>query len=200
MDPQELFIKGKENNSLIVSFGGYDGNINGIIPFEFLKFLDTHFKNEDKLFYKDSYFSSYHKGIKGISKNITETYEYLKTKINKYHRVLFLGVSGGGYAAILFGSLLNITNVLAFIPQTILYKPDKEQKYKNLKPFINSVTRYYIYGATGIKNPTDCHHIHQCENINCFPNVSILKKEHIVLKRLRDSGELFEIINNIILK
>ena len=62
--------------------------------------------------------NSYHNGIVGISNNIDETLPHLQAQIAPYSNVIFLGVSSGGYAAILFGSLLNVKSVLAFIPQT----------------------------------------------------------------------------------
>ena len=201
------------NDTLIVSFGGYAQKIGGILVYEFLNFLTKHFPQTDKLFLKDTYSSSYHRGIEGISKNVEQTAEYLRTKIEgrnvydvsgvsyktPYTSVLFLGNSGGGYSAILFASLLNVKNCLAFVPQTILRKPDKDPKYKDLKGLINSTTNYQLYGDTSIKFKFDPHHISHCEHISEFPNVTINRLEKVDLKQLRDSGKLFEIINEILL-
>jgi esterase/lipase len=43
-------------------------------------------------------------------------------KINKYDNICFIGNSMGGYAAILFGTLLNIDNIISFAPQTFIDK------------------------------------------------------------------------------
>jgi len=185
------------NKILIVSFGGYAKQMGGILPFEFLNYLKI-FPDTDKLFYIDIFNSSYHKGIKDISKNIPSTVDYLRSKIQGYTKVLFIGNSGGGYAAILFGSLLNVHSVLAFVPPTILIKKDKDRKYKNLAPLINSVTNYHVYGDTNIKDPLDPHHIKHCENIAVKPNVNIIKMENVSVKILRDYGELTKIINLIL--
>ena len=186
--------------SLIVSFGGYDQGVGCIRPFEFLRFLQKRFPNSDKYFVKDTYCSCYHKGIGGISTNINETKEYIQEKIKGYSKVLFLGISGGGYAAILFGSLLGVNYVLAFIPQTILRKDDKDPEYKNISKYINNVTVYKVYGDLSVKNPLDPHHISQCENIESFKNVEVIKRESLNFKRLRDSGELIDIISKFNLK
>jgi esterase/lipase len=150
-----------------------------------MNYFNKHFPEIDTLFYKDTFSSCYHKGIQDISKNIDETVIYLKDKIKGYNNVIFIGNSGGGYGAILFGSLLNVTTVLVFMPPTILYKKDKEEKYRNLAPFINETTNYHIYANLSIKKINDPHHIRHCENINIKPNVKVIKKENFSIKNIK---------------
>jgi len=190
MDALEI-IKG--NTTLVVSFGGYGKRPDGSKEFEFRNILHT-FADIDTIFLKDTSNTSFHGGVRGISTNIDTTRDYLYTKIQGYTRVLFLGASGGGYGAILFGSLLNVESVLAFYPPTNLIKSDKDPRYKNLKNHINNVTKYYIHGKTCIKNPRDPHHFKNCLNIEVSSNVIVTKHEKIDLKDLRDSGQLREII------
>ena len=124
-----LIIKSKtDTDTLIVSFAGHDRKFGSVQRFEFVNFIDKHFNDIDRQFYTDKHLLSYHKGIFGITNNIDETVEYLKKQIRKYKNVIFLGVSSGGYAAILFGSLCNVTFVCAFIPQTILRKKKGRRK------------------------------------------------------------------------
>lgn len=56
------------------------------------------------------------------SKTIGETLSMLKSIISEYDykNILFIGNSSGGYAAILFGTLLSVSKILAFVPQTFL--------------------------------------------------------------------------------
>ena len=69
-----------------------------------------------------------------------------------------MGVSAGGYASILFGSLCeNITHVISFIPKVVLNTP-YDKKYANLKTVINTKTRYILVGDESIKNKNDNHH------------------------------------------
>ena len=186
------------NNTLIVSFGGYAHLVGGIQPYEFLNFLKTNFPDTDQIYFKDSYSSSYHRGIKGISKCIDSTVEYIKTKIKGYSQVLFLGNSGGGYAALLFGSLLNVSDVLAFMPPTMLFRDDKDPRYANIVPLINSTTKYHVYGDLSVTDFKDYHHIQHCNVLTQFSNVTVIKKKSLNLKGLRDSGELKEILTGIL--
>lgn len=115
-----------------------------------------------------------------------------------------MGISSGGYAAILFGSILSVpcsqTSVLAFIPQTKLLKdnPDYNDKYKDLEQIINNKTNYYLYGDLSVKNINNCHHISHCERINKYPNVFLEKYDNFNIKVLRNNGKLLDIIQKII--
>jgi hypothetical protein len=183
---------------LLVSFAGHDREF-GLIPrFEFVNFFEKYFNRIDRHFYVDSYVTSYHKGIEGISTSIDETITYLENEIKSYTKVIFLGVSSGGYAAILFGSLLNITSVIAFIPQTIRRDKIVDEKYRDILPYINSTTKYYVIGDLSINDPLHSHHISHCTRISHNPNVFIKKKLKFDLKQIRDNGELYYIIDNAI--
>jgi hypothetical protein len=182
-------------DTLIVSFAGNAQLFGGIPRFEFVNFLKQF--DVSKHFYVDEHCDLYHKGLIGTT-SIDETVAYLKNEIKEYKRVLFLGNSGGGYAAILFGSLLEVTMVLAFVPQTIRRNDVVDEKYRDISHYINNKTKYYIYGDTSILNPMDCHHISHCERIAHHPNVFLIKKNGLHLKEMRDSGELFDILKTII--
>lgn len=197
----QLYLKENgepDSETLIVSFAGYNKMFVGIVRFEFANFLNTHFPNTDRHFYMDTKLDLYHKGIAGISNNIDETVAYLNNEIAKYKNVIFIGVSSGGYAAILFGSLLKITSVLAFIPQTVRVKENIDEKYRDLNVHMNDSTKYYIYGDTSITRINDFHHIRHCEHIANHPNVCLIKKDGVDLRRMRDNGELYDIVNKII--
>jgi hypothetical protein len=186
------------NKNLIICFGGLMLSMDGIPPFEFLRYLSSIYTNSyDLYFYIDRKQCWYHKGIHNITNNIDETVSYLKDIIKNYEKVIFMGVSAGGYAAILFGSLCNVTNVISFIPQTILDNPIRP-KYKNLKQIINNNTQYLLYGDTS-KNVNDLHHIRHCNNLQEFKNVNIIKQNNCVLKKLRDDGVIKKIIDDIII-
>ena len=53
-----------------------------------------------------------------------------------------MGVSEGGYAATLFGSLCHVTKVISFIPRRKLKTKIVGKKYKQLKNIINNDTDY----------------------------------------------------------
>jgi len=192
----------KENNTdtIIVCFGGFALKMGGIPPYDFLNFLGKNF-NADKIFYRDLKQMCYHYGIDGISKDIDTTVAYLKTKLTGFRRVIFTGTSAGAYAAILFGSLLNVSEVLVFNPITILYgRRDKYNlRYVDLsKDVINGITQYYLYGDISIQNEEDLHHIKHCKNISQYPNVHIIYKNGVNLKTMKTSGELYNIYDALI--
>ena len=196
----ELMIS-NNNDTLIICFGGFALKMGGIPPYDFLNFITSNFNNVDKIFYRDIKQMCYHMGIENISENIDTTVNYLKTKIEKYKRVIFTGTSAGAYAALLFGSLLNVSDVIVFKPITILYgrKHIYDLRYIDLSQnIINNNTNYHLYGDINIQDINDTHHIKHCKNISSYKNVNIIYKSGIDLKKMKESGELLNIYNNII--
>lgn len=189
------------HKTLIVCFGGMALQFGGILPFEFLNYLSSLYSDIcDLYFFIDKNQCWYHKGIQGITNNIDESVSYINDiiKNGNYERVLFMGISAGGYGAILFGSLCNnVNNVISFVPQTILKNPINPN-YSNLKTLINKNTSYLLYGNKSIKNNNDLHHISHCENLEHLSNVKIIKSENCELKKLRDSGYIKNLIDSII--
>ena len=186
-----------KTDTLFVSFSGYGKDYGSLPRFEFVNFFTKHFNEINRHFYIDTYKTCYHKGISGISNNIDETVEYLRNEIKDYKNVVFLGDSGGGYAAILFGSLLNVTSVVATRPPTIRHDKDIDEKYRDISKYINTTTKYYIYGDLSVSNKKAPHHISHCLRIPKYPNVFITKKDRVDLKKMRDSGELYKILYSV---
>ena len=189
------------NKHLIICFGGRPLNFSGILPFEFLTYLSKIYPNIcDLIFFIDKNQCWYHRGIKDITNNIDETVLYLNNIILKgnYDKVLFMGTSAGGYAAILFGSLCNnVDGVISFIPQTILKNPI-DIRYENLKTIINNKTKYIIHGQAGISDINDLHHILHCENIENYRNIKVIKHNKYDIKQLRDTCVIKENIDSIL--
>ncbi len=186
---------------LICCFGGMGMKMGGILPYEFLNYLSTHYEHLcDLLFYIDEYQCCYHQGIKGITTDVDSTVKHIDQIISqgKYKRIIFMGVSAGGYASILFGSLCNnVTDVISFIPKTMLSRP-RDPRYKTIKPFINEKTNYVLVGDTSIRNENDNHHIKQCEELSIFPNVQIIRKDGVNVRDMRSSGEIKDLLNKVV--
>lgn len=191
----ELYIEGN-NNKLIVSFGGNLAFTGTLFKFEFQNFLEENFNDYDRLFYVDRHKRCYHGGIHNISNSIEETKQYLEDKIKNYEDVTFIGHSSGGYAAILFGSLLNVKRVIAFIPQTFLKskKRNVDENYRDIKPYINNLTKYYLYSDSKEKVYL-YHNIIQCLHIQEFDNVNITDIHNFSIREIRNSGVLLEIFS-----
>jgi predicted esterase YcpF (UPF0227 family) len=191
----ELFIK-KGSKILIISFGGCQLGFGTLALFEFRNFLEKFFPQIDKLFYIDKDCNWYHSGIRGISDSINTTVEHIRKQCYGYEKVFCIGSSAGGYAAIMFGSMLNIHTVLTFNAQTYL---DRQEFKSNLKTIINTTTKYHLYGDLSINKDVDhLHHISHTENLEGHENVIVYKKETCNLKEYRDSGELLKIFQGII--
>tara|TARA_Y100000741_G_scaffold121229_2_gene91072 strand:+ start:2045 stop:3448 length:1404 start_codon:yes stop_codon:yes gene_type:complete len=112
----------EDNNAdvLLITFAGmgWKGSIPTFIFHNFLKNYD----NIDKLFLRDINCRYYMTGLKNSTSSIEETVDFISKFIEnkKYKKIIGLGCSAGGFAAILYGHILKFNKVLAFSPQTVL--------------------------------------------------------------------------------
>ena len=99
--------------------------------------------------------------LKGIGENINHTVAFLKDEFTKYDKVYCVGGSAGGYASLLFGSLLSVDRVLALNAQTdleyissnhahgpVLLKnnldPDVWRKYNKISTVLDDEVEYLV--------------------------------------------------------
>ena len=92
-------------NVALVLFGGMNNQI-GMPPFEFFRL--TQDLPVKRIFLRDHEQAWYHRGVRGAGNSIDEVVEcltqlFVEAKVDK---VLMVGNSMGGYAALLFGNLL----------------------------------------------------------------------------------------------
>lgn len=202
------------SNVLSVFFAGMDLRKNSY-NFEFVKAtaqIPIH-----KIFLRDAYNLWYHKGLPGLSSNIDETASFLSryTQNPKYKKVVLVGNSMGGYAAILFGILLSVNEVIAFCPKTYISPPMRfftfdwfswrqtwklfwqirvQRKYFNLRKIIkkNTKTQCHVYFSASSR--IDKLHISQlktCKLVTYYPyNFS----KHTLIKHLNTTHELQNIL------
>ena len=203
------------SNTLIITFGGILHRL-PIPVFEFFRSLDCF--NVNKVFIRDFSQSWYTHGIKGISENTTETIAYLQSLINLYgkQKTIFIGNSAGAFAALLFGRLLNVSEIHAFSPQTFI-TPSSRLRYldfrwrkemKNLHTHTNYLDLKKVYLEHNNTNTIAYLYWdenHRLDNIHAkrmsFTNVHLLPYKtggHDIIKKLRNSGELFTIIEKAI--
>lgn len=104
---------------MLVTFGGLNGT-SGLPPFEFARI--TRDLGVKRLFVRDLDQCWYQGGLPGLASGIEATAEFLRSQLNEQaiEKAVFIGASMGGYAALLFGSLLHVDCVHAFSPQTYL--------------------------------------------------------------------------------
>jgi pimeloyl-ACP methyl ester carboxylesterase len=110
---------GGESTTLLLAFGGLAGKL-GIPPFEF--FSLTGEMPIKRLFVRDLHQAWYHRGIPGQGRTIPVVAKSLGRLIDGHEveRLVVVGVSAGGYAALAFGHLLGADAVVAFGAQTTI--------------------------------------------------------------------------------
>lgn len=194
---------GDDNKKLIVSFAG-----NGTPYFQrktSIMRLKYKHNNFDVLYLRNQH-KWYFGGLNGIGKNINHTISFLKKEFAKYDKVCCVGSSAGGYASLLFGSLLKVNKVIAIFPQTDLQycvdnlpdghlgkqnliKRAKEcpatwSKYNKISNVLNNNVSYNVYykGDEKTKHDFDLvlHGDHHYDEIKNFPTVSKFNSEVVI--------------------
>ena len=108
----------KNSTKTLIAFGGMTQGLS-MPPKEFFKSL-IH-KNINIIFVKDFKQCWYQKGLLGKTNDVKGSIEYLNNIIPKNtEKLIALGASAGGYAAIRFGISLNADRIMAFSPQTLI--------------------------------------------------------------------------------
>ncbi len=196
METQLFLPSNIESDKLVVSFGGMFHAMGGIPPFEFQNIINLNFNYLNALFFIDKKQSYYQEGVGELSDNIEGFITYLKNKIEPYNHVTFIGVSSGGYAASLFGSILEVNQVLTFLQQSIIDTTISgtyiDQNYNDVLPFLNKKTQYHLY-----KDPMGCgsHSPLQVDRLNVKDNVHVYNINGFP-KDLHKRGELVPLLAN----
>ncbi|MTI38282.1 hypothetical protein [Fulvivirga lutimaris] len=114
MEDEVLIDTSYSSDTLVISFAGLGDN------FQFKNmFRDQGFK---KIYVRDLKHHWYLNSIYQVGDNIEETVSFFKSVIDleKIEKVVTIGSSAGGFAAILYGSLLKVDQIIAFSPQTFM--------------------------------------------------------------------------------
>jgi hypothetical protein len=167
------------------------------------KYNDLDFK---KLFVADirnSWWHTEYKGLTGIGPPVLK--KFLNEEIKKANasKTLYVGVSMGGYGAILFGCLTNATKVMAISPQTNLTETRRKKqlirKFENydidesltdLKSVLenkkNNKTIYKIWhGSSNTGDSKAAERISHIKNVNIYP---IKSSKHNVIQPILKNG------------
>jgi hypothetical protein len=116
--PMSLDMR-RDSRTLMIAFGGRPGGL-GMPPFEFFRITGS--IRTKRMFVRDLRQAWYHEGVEGAGETITEMAESFAHVIgqHEFDRLVVTGISAGGYAALLFGTLLGADVVVAFSPQTVI--------------------------------------------------------------------------------
>jgi hypothetical protein len=184
------------SDTLIVAFTGKAAKFNMIRPFDFFQL--TGLLRYSRILIREPWHYSYLKGIDrgglpGFVKWLEQKIQLIKPK-----RLIFVGVSSGGFAALLLGQLLKPDYVHAFSPFTYYdlknvyrngdYKtavlrwplallrlnfliPFGSRQYLDLKPnFMTATgkTRFYIHACAHSSDRRRAEHLKDCPNTQVF--------------------------------
>lgn len=122
------------------------------------------------------------------SQSVYELIDFLSKQKKDYNKICATGMSAGGFASILFGSLCKFDLVLAIDPQTILYDLETNEKilkqdglddsFFDCKLHINKDTKYFLYNNIS-KKYKECslidklHHKINSYRLRKFDNVFV---------------------------
>lgn len=210
-------------DALLVVFSGHFANLaerGAEIPFEFRRFLSRHPLSIHLLFLRDPTMTWYLDGIEGVGNTVDEIASFIsrERELLAVPSLFTLGSSMGGFAALLFGHILQADVVLAFGPQVFLdtktrrelevdsysYAPrlaeveqlaaashnEKYLKLTNFVPFKFGKAHIHL----GQNEPSD---LRQAARLNNLPNVKFVVwpgGNHMVVKALRDEGKLLPLL------
>jgi len=197
-------------------FGGIAGAI-GMPPFEFYR--ASRILNYSKIFLRDISRAWYQRGLPSIGNNAQAIGEYLQVKIKEADaaEVYFVGNSMGGFAALLFCSMLQIGKAIVFSPQTFI-SSEKRQMYgddrwpdqikklhetrtasniHDLAPWIQDC--YPRMPASVHVSTSDALDMHHVNELGGFPNIKVHcfpDGGHGLVIKFRDDGVLESILNS----
>ena len=189
---------------MIVTFAAFPGKL-AVRPFAFHTLLDG--IDVKTAFLRDHWSAWYHRGVQGIGDGIDEVAEYLSKFAGNADETVLLGTSSGGYAAIIFGSLLWL-EAHAFSPQVFIHPAlremahdvrfreemeglgeDMDMRYADLRTVIaRSRAPAHIYYS--LRHPVDPAH---AAHVGDLPNVTLHAFDwdsHLLVRELRDRGWL----------
>jgi hypothetical protein len=203
----------KGSDTLVVAFQAHDNRVFGGTVDEFKKTLSQ--LNYDTLKINDTTGYYFFNGIDDTYDSMEKVLGKLSEYISGYSKTVFMGNCGGGHAAILFGTMLNVDKVIGFNPATYLDQKtlllnedgredrlislDQSIEYLNLKPYLdNKIYDTKIYSIVSQNTDT---HVKQSNNILTCPNVNIEFVDcnsSMVAAYLKEKNKLISKIEEII--
>lgn len=139
-DRPDVHIDWAFRGTSLVAFAG-PGHALGSIgePFSYLRSL--HDLGADTVFMRDRNVAWYQRGVVGVGPSVASVLGYVRGLTNTSRRVITVGMSMGGFAAILFGAMAGVDEVFALAPQTFM-DPENRVRYgvATFQNHINSPT------------------------------------------------------------
>jgi hypothetical protein len=193
-----------DSRRMIVTFAAFPGRL-AVRPFALMTMLaDIDVK---AAFLRDHWECWYHRGVMGVGDGIDAVAAFLCELARNADEVVMFGTSSGGYAAILFGSLLGF-ETHAFSPQVFIdpdlrrkhrdkrfasqmegLGADMDMRYADLRPVVGrSQAPVHVYYATNHRLDTiHAGHLADLDNVTLH---GFDWDSHLLVRELRDRGWL----------
>ena len=202
-----------ESDAALLIFGGMPITDTAWVPFQFVQ--STLSMPVNKVYLRDMHRSWYHHGLRPDGVAIDDSAAFLMENLiaQGVKRIVCIGSSAGGYAAMLFGHLINADEVHAFAPRTYvdvdnrlkyddfymdqyvenLYGYELAQKeYFDLRTVFeardNGRTNYFIHYTREIRN--DCVNADHLLGVSRVYRHEYQEGAHRIARALRDNGHL----------
>jgi pimeloyl-ACP methyl ester carboxylesterase len=161
-----------------------------------------------KLLVRDPSENWYNTGLPGVGDTVDDIAKRIKKEIAKLgvKRILTIGSSMGGYAAILFGCMIGAERVIALVPQTLLdpglpqRRPpaDVRLQVADLKPIISETPQTRIDLVVALNDLLDVFH---AQRVASLPSVRILGLPgvgHSFGEELNEERKYYPLITDLI--
>ena len=212
------FYENNQSDTLLIAFAGNAGLYGGMPTFEFHNIMEDIPVN--KLFLRDPHKMWYQNGVPGIGETIDEIADWLRFFASYHHieRIVTVGNSGGGYAALVFGILLQVSEVHAFVPQARLIDPEDSHRSERIRKIQSDPgcicqhldIRKLILKTKSIKRPKiniyyctndliDVQHVNRIKDIKNINVFGFNHGGHDVIKILKDKGILENLLQSSLL-
>lgn len=212
-----------KSDIVLIAFGGLKKGIGRIAPFEFFNLT----KNVavKKIYVRDLKQSWYHATLPGIADSPHGTVDGVASHLRKLikqqrpRKVVCVGNSAGGYAALLFGCLIGAHVVHAFAPQTFIDKAGRKRNgdrrwegaqirnvhnsktrregYFDLKKFLplrKTGTKYHIHYQKGSRiDSVHAERMHRVPSV-VLHSYKVGGDDHYLVVHLKKDGRLKKIL------
>lgn len=153
----------------------------------YFDFYHSATSEHDSIFIRDRSNSWFHLGSNGVGADLNEVIEFVGVAAKPYSRVVIVGSSMGGYAALLTGHKIGADMTVSIVPQTIIATNNKERlfeyrfeeeyarivsetptpEYLDLKPHLTSstTTSVVIHGSSDIADVNHATRIAGCSGV-----------------------------------
>jgi pimeloyl-ACP methyl ester carboxylesterase len=150
----------------------------------------------------------YNAGLPGVGQTVEEIAGRIEAELAKMgaKRVVTVGSSMGGYAAILFGCLIGAERVVALVPQTLLdpglphWRPAAgvELQAPDLRPFIHDAPQTTINAVFGMDDLMDIFHVRRIASAPSVRTLGLPATNHAFPKGLHQKDEYWPFVTTLI--